>query len=560
MSDDDGCETGDRPRGPRRSCTPRRRCSAAARPLRRRAEHAHVCPVCLGHPGRAAGAQRARRSTQALADRRSRSAATIAGAVASSPARTTSIPTCPKGYQISQYDEPLCARRAPRPRRRAAIGITRAHLEEDAGKIVHDGGAGGRIAGADSSIVDFNRCRHAARRDRDRARHPHAASRRGVPRPAASTRCQTSASPTATWRRARCAATPTSRCGARGETTLGTKTELKNMNSFRFLERGIDGRDPSARSRCSRRRRGRARRRCTTTRRAASCTRCARRRRRDDYRYFPEPDLVPLEPRAGTVDALRGGAARAAAGADRAASATTYGLSRSDAADAGRRRRRPPPTSRTVAAARGDAQGRGQLGHGRARRAAQRDRLEPRSPVTPSGWPACRARRRRHAVVDGREAGVRGDARASPRRRGRAVDGSGLARSATVDALGRSSTRCWPPTRPRSSSTAAASSADQLLHRPGDEADARPRGARQVQQLLRDRLPRSAIRGRLGASAPRRSTRRRHATPRAAWTQALLITPARRRSRPRSSRPRRCRCPHHRSPSSRRAGAGARAA
>src|SRR5947199_93808 len=69
-------------------------------------------------------------------------------------------PDNPKGYQISQYDEPLCVNgrvRLPGPDGVAEIGITRAHLEEDAAKTLHVGGAEGRIHGATASLVDFNR-------------------------------------------------------------------------------------------------------------------------------------------------------------------------------------------------------------------------------------------------------------------------------------------------------------------------------------------------------------------------------------------------------------------
>ena len=68
-------------------------------------------------------------------------------------------PDNPKGYQISQYDEPLCfggRLRLPGPDG-AEIGITRAHLEEDAAKTLHVGGAEGRIHGASASLVDFDR-------------------------------------------------------------------------------------------------------------------------------------------------------------------------------------------------------------------------------------------------------------------------------------------------------------------------------------------------------------------------------------------------------------------
>ncbi|MBA2384439.1 MAG: Asp-tRNA(Asn)/Glu-tRNA(Gln) amidotransferase GatCAB subunit B, partial [Actinobacteria bacterium] len=71
-----------------------------------------------------------------------------------------SYPDLPKGYQISQYDLPSCINGkviVPTPVGDQAIGIVRAHLEEDAAKTTHVGGRSGRIGGADHSLVDFNR-------------------------------------------------------------------------------------------------------------------------------------------------------------------------------------------------------------------------------------------------------------------------------------------------------------------------------------------------------------------------------------------------------------------
>src|SRR5439155_14945666 len=69
-------------------------------------------------------------------------------------------PDLPKGYQISQYDQPLCINGKMlilSANGEKVIGIVRAHLEEDAAKTVHVGGRSGRIGGADYSLVDFNR-------------------------------------------------------------------------------------------------------------------------------------------------------------------------------------------------------------------------------------------------------------------------------------------------------------------------------------------------------------------------------------------------------------------
>src|SRR5207253_9686532 len=67
-------------------------------------------------------------------------------------------PDSPKAYQISQYDEPICVD-GHLDVGAARVGITRAHLEEDAAKLVHSGGGAGRIGGAEYPPGDFNPCR-----------------------------------------------------------------------------------------------------------------------------------------------------------------------------------------------------------------------------------------------------------------------------------------------------------------------------------------------------------------------------------------------------------------
>jgi aspartyl-tRNA(Asn)/glutamyl-tRNA(Gln) amidotransferase subunit B len=197
-------------------------------------------------------------------------------------------PDSPKAYQISQYDIPLCT-----GGRLGDIRIHRVHLEEDAAKLVHAGGSG-RIHGAESSVVDFNRggtplveivtepdLRSAAEAA-DFGRLLQATLRRmgvsDVNMEEGSLRMDANVS-----------------IRPVGEATLGTKTELKNMNSFRFLERGIDAEirrqqaivaaggeveqetlhyDPQS----------------------GSLSLLRSKEEAHDYRYFPEPDLVPLAP------------------------------------------------------------------------------------------------------------------------------------------------------------------------------------------------------------------------------------------------------------------------
>src|SRR5436190_8400091 len=120
-------------------------------------ENTRTCPVCLGHPG-ALPVPNARAiewtlklglaldcdiPEQALFHR-----------------KHYFYPDLPKGYQISQYDLPLCVNGrlvVPTDGGDLEVGVTRAHLEEDAAKTIHVGGGTGRMVGAAHSLVDFNR-------------------------------------------------------------------------------------------------------------------------------------------------------------------------------------------------------------------------------------------------------------------------------------------------------------------------------------------------------------------------------------------------------------------
>ena len=107
-----------------------------------------ICPVCLGLPG-----------SLPVANARAVHFGLMIGLALGSELAPRSIfhrknyfyPDLPKGYQISQYDVPICG-----PGRLADVRIHRVHLEEDAAKLVHVGESG-RIHSADRSVVDFNR-------------------------------------------------------------------------------------------------------------------------------------------------------------------------------------------------------------------------------------------------------------------------------------------------------------------------------------------------------------------------------------------------------------------
>jgi len=267
------------------------------------AQNTRTCPICLSHPGAlpvpngtaiewtiklglALGCQIAER---AVFHR-----------------KNYFYPDLPKGYQISQYDEPLCSTgrfALPTAAGQLEVGIVRAHLEEDAAKTVHVGGAGGRIGGATHSLVDFNRGGtplveivtqpdlHSA----DDARRFLQLLRQTVIELGISD---------AEMEKGTLRADANVSVRREGETELRTRTELKNMNSFSFIARGIEAEverqigvwesggevvqqtydyDPSTSALTARRTKEEA----------------------EDYRYFPEPDLVPVAPPANLVEGLR---------------------------------------------------------------------------------------------------------------------------------------------------------------------------------------------------------------------------------------------------------------
>ncbi|HEU4703123.1 MAG TPA: Asp-tRNA(Asn)/Glu-tRNA(Gln) amidotransferase subunit GatB, partial [Conexibacter sp.] len=190
----------------------------------------HTCPVCLGLPG-----------ALPVANARAVHHALLIGLALGCELAPRSIfhrknyfyPDLPKGYQISQYDVPICS-----GGRLGDVRIHRAHLEEDAAKLVHVG-ASGRIHGADESVVDFNRggtplveivtepdVRSAAQAREWLTLLRETLRQLGVSdvnMEEGSLRVDGNVS-----------------IRPVGESTLGTKTELKNMNSFRFLERGVE--------------------------------------------------------------------------------------------------------------------------------------------------------------------------------------------------------------------------------------------------------------------------------------------------------------------------------
>jgi aspartyl-tRNA(Asn)/glutamyl-tRNA(Gln) amidotransferase subunit B len=216
-------------------------------------------------------------------------------------------PDNPKGYQISQYDEPLCVDGTfvvPEEGGDSVVGIVRAHLEEDAAKTIHVGGATGRIVGAAHSNVDFNRggtplveiVTRPDLRSAEQAKRFLQLLRQTIVELGISD---------AEMEKGTLRADANVSVRQVGETAYRTRTELKNMNSFNHIARGIDA---ELRRQIETWESGREVVQETLDYEVKSDTVTPRRRKEeaDDYRYFPEPDLVPLAPEPDLVERLRG--------------------------------------------------------------------------------------------------------------------------------------------------------------------------------------------------------------------------------------------------------------
>ena len=253
-----------------------------------------TCPVCLGLPG-----------TLPVVNAEAIHYGLMIGmALGCEPAprsifhrKNYFYPDLPKGYQVSQYDIPLA-----RDGRLGNIRIHRVHLEEDAAKLVH-AGATGRIHSAEASVVDFNRG--------------------GTPLVEIVTEPDVrSASQAAEWLRLlrvtlrqlgvsdvnmeegslRCDANVSIRPA--GQTTLGVKTELKNMNSFRFLERGVEA-EIVRQEELLRAGEPVVQETLHYDPRTGALTSLRSKEEAHDYRYFPEPDLVPVAPTEEMLERAR---------------------------------------------------------------------------------------------------------------------------------------------------------------------------------------------------------------------------------------------------------------
>jgi aspartyl-tRNA(Asn)/glutamyl-tRNA(Gln) amidotransferase subunit B len=254
----------------------------------------HTCPVCLAHPG----------VLPTVNEQAIRYALQIAAALGCEVAprsifhrKNYFYPDSPKAYQISQYDIPIAG-----AGRLGDVRIHRAHLEEDAAKMIHVGESG-RIHGSGASLVDFNRggtplveivtepdlrgaaeAAQWARLLRETVRQLGVSD---VNMEEGSLRVDANVS-----------------VRPAGSEELGTKTELKNMNSFRFLQRGVEA--ELERQRALVESGGKVEQETLHFDPASgSLTSLRSKEEAHDYRYFPEPDLVPVAPTEAMLQEAR---------------------------------------------------------------------------------------------------------------------------------------------------------------------------------------------------------------------------------------------------------------
>jgi aspartyl-tRNA(Asn)/glutamyl-tRNA(Gln) amidotransferase subunit B len=287
--------------------------------------NSHVCPVCLGLPGALPVINK--RAVELVI-------ATGVAIEAEVPPATRwdrknyFYPDLPKGYQISQYDLPLASRgrltfeTSDGP---FTVAITRAHLEEDTAKLVHQTGPDGRRV----SLVDFNRSGAPLM---EIVTEPEVRSAEQARRYAEELQLllRSIGASDADMERGQLRVEANVSLRPRGTEPFGTRVEVKNMNSFRAVERAVefeierqaaalDAGEPLAQET-----RGWSEERGETYRMRVKET-------SDDYRYFPEPDLPPLHVEPGWLASIRAGLPELP-GARRARYEAAHGLSAYDAA------------------------------------------------------------------------------------------------------------------------------------------------------------------------------------------------------------------------------------
>jgi aspartyl-tRNA(Asn)/glutamyl-tRNA(Gln) amidotransferase subunit B len=268
----------------------------------------NVCPVCLGFPG----------ALPAVNGKAVENSIKIGLALDCKIAENGRFarknyfyPDLAKNFQTSQYDEPIAfdgSIEIEAPSGKVyTIGIERAHMEEDAGKLTHIGGSTGRIQGADYSLVDFNRAGvplveivtkpiFGAGDEAPELAAAYVRSIREIVKNLGVSDAKMERG------NVRCDANVSLR--PKGQEKLGTRTETKNVNSLRSIEKAVryeiqrqahllsQGVAIIQETRHWHEDRG-----ATSSGRPKSDA--------DDYRYFPEPDLVPIQPDSKWIEELR---------------------------------------------------------------------------------------------------------------------------------------------------------------------------------------------------------------------------------------------------------------
>ena len=267
----------------------------------------HTCPVCLGLPG----------ALPVVNEKAIEYTIRIGLALNCAIApwglfarKNYFYPDMPKNFQISQFDEPLCVEGyldVVVEGQTYRVGIERVHMEEDTGKNTHVGGATGRIHGAEYSLVDFNRAviplleivtkpvpgtgalapevaKAYVTELRDILR---ALGVSDVRMEQGSLRCDVNTS-----------------LAPAGSDEWGTRTETKNVNSLRSVERAV--RSEIIRQAGLLDEGVKIKQETRHFQEATGQTRSGRSKEEaTDYRYFPEPDLVPVAPDAGWIERIR---------------------------------------------------------------------------------------------------------------------------------------------------------------------------------------------------------------------------------------------------------------
>jgi len=284
------------------------------------APNSNVCPVCLGLPG-----------TLPVLNKRVVEMATLASLAMNCTVHEHSrfarknyfYPDLPKGYQISQYELPLATGgwiEVEHGGVKKRIGITRLHLEEDAAKNLHEGFS----QSATKAYIDYNRCgtplceivSEPDMRAPEEA-YAYLTTLRQILLYTGVSDCNMEEGSL------RCDANVSVRL--RGAQEFGTKVEVKNLNSFRFLQKALEyeierhvGVLESG---------GHISQETRLWNQTANRTDSMRSKEKaHDYRYFPEPDLLPVHVSAAWRDAIRG-ALPELPDAKRARFVATYGLS-----------------------------------------------------------------------------------------------------------------------------------------------------------------------------------------------------------------------------------------